>query len=1592
MKKLKLFRKIKSILSILLISLLIIPLCSGIGIHAKEKNTESNEYKIYPIPHSVVYDNEQFVMSDRVHVVFEEGIDKATQNFLEEVITDYGKTVVHSEEIVNGETTILLGIKGSNGKADSYINKNTTIKTSDLFNRTDSYILSAKENIISIVGKDTDSTFFGIATLQMMLTSYEDPALRSVQIEDFSDIQYRGFIEGFYGGWDYKSRESLMRFARDVKMNHYIYASKTDPYHTSKWGELYPQSEIDQIQKLVKVGEETKCYYTWSVHISGFFTNLDTSNETAYNERYQKLLAKFRQLYDAGVRKFDILNDDFGQGTHEDVVNLLNKLTKEFIIPNNCKPITYCMQGYNKAWSKEAELSALKKLDKSIILYWTGDDVNSPITQETIDYVSEKTGHKVCFWLNYPVNEHGKSGLYLGDITHYARDGITGLTGAVSNPSRFAQSNKVGLFQLASLFWNNTNYTANAQTVWQDAFRYLEPEVQDAYFKIASNVANCPRSVRVPQGFPESEYLKEKLENVTAKISNGENLKNDKETAALKSEFESILAAIETFRSTCDNADLKSELDPWLKSLQDIASGGKAIIESIIAIQEKDIDTAWETFATAGKALQTWNTYPTAEGVKEGAEAGSKRIQPFVSKAAATAKNKLTPFFDPDNTNVIPSFYAVLAGVKRTDDTVSAKLFDKDPSTAGEWNQNQKIGDYYGVDLGRVIPVTDITILQGASETDHDYFHNFVLEYSETGEDGSWVTIQEYKETDESHKIEKTGLNINARYVRLRLTKTGTTTPNKANYWTKVREFTVNKKFTDGERIYTNIEKLKETPIHIYENEFRIRDIKDLELKPNEYVGIKMTSLVSVSDIFSESDEFEKAKIQYSTNGIEWTDAKNFKGPQPMRYVRLVNQTNETLKGSLTKLGISVNNLKITPKMSETSFTNPLKEGTWENMFDGDFTTHAWTNQGQNNGGYIIIDLGTSTPLYDVTIVTADGKPHLYDADIQISSDKKEWTTIASVKNDNTKVEPPYRYVRANAQGAKSRYLRILVTDDVIGKYDNPFLCIKEIEFNKNIEENTSTYPIASSAEGNLEKCIDQDLSTVFTTENKTAGWLEYKLTDNTKLKSFSILQDVHTISEANVKVRTGTDKWKDLGTFDKGTKTFDVSEYDNIFAIRLEWAEGKAPSIYEIYTNEDEKQNTDDIGIYVEQIIDTEADSEKPKPEQPEIPDSENLAINRPVEVSGTELDRDQKDFAVDGNRETRWNSNYIKGDHASEEAWIIVDLGEETNIIESLTAEYFNLVYPTDYDVLVSADKENWITAKTIKNEPNGAAHPTDEISLDQPIIGRYVKLLFRELNSAAVGNCVGLEELTITGKRISSETELKEYMPISDIKIDKGTSQEELRKLLPLIISGKLALKDSDKILDLASLFVNWDLSEYTSAEDTILTLKGNLIGAGKATGDEISLNVIIGTGSTEPPVDPEGPTDPDTPDSGKIEQLKQELALLIETAQAKVESGKYTDETVKILKEQIIKSEALLTDNVTAEQLEQQINSIKKSINGLTEKKADLETSDRPNQNITHSEISTAVKTGDSTHIIPLFLLMICTGFSLILFRKRNTYNK
>ena len=72
---------------------------------------------------------------------------------------------------------------------------------------------------------------------------------------------------------------------------------------------------------------------------------------------------------------------------------------------------------------------------------------------------------------------------------------------------------------------------------------------------------------------------------------------------------------------------------------------------------------------------------------------------------------------------------------------------------------------------------------------------------------------------------------------------------------------------------------------------------------------------------------------------------------------------------------------------------------------------------------------------------------------------------------------------------------------------------------------------------------------------------------------------------------------------------------------------------------------------------------------------------------------------------------------------------------MIDGLKVSYFNKLYPTDYEVQVSNDNKNWTTVKTLSKEHNGEVNPTDEIQFETPVSARYVKMLFKELNSAAV-----------------------------------------------------------------------------------------------------------------------------------------------------------------------------------------------------------------------------------------------------------------
>ena len=1354
-------------------------------------------YDIYPVVRDISYDGTEFRLDDQVNVVYESGIDAATKAYLAEVLEENGISAAEVSAPVDGQCNILLGVNGSGEWADAY-EDTLPLNTADLYEKYDSYVLEAKKGQITIVGRDTDAVYCGVATLKMMLSSFEDDVLLGAKIEDYAGIEFRGFIEGFYGGWDYETRAELMNFARDVKMNMYVYASKTDAYHTNRWADLYPESDIRQIEELVKIGQDTKCYYVWSVHLGSFFSGLNiSSNPSLYEERYQKLVDKLTQLYNAGVRKFDILNDDFGSGSHGDVVTVLNRLNEEFIIPKGCKPITYCPQGYNKSWSGSgAELDALKALDDSIILYWTGDDVNSPITQSTVDYVAGRTGQPVSFWLNYPVNEHAKSGIFLGNITHYARDGVTGLKAAVSNPSRFGQSNKVALFQLACLFWNNSDYSAHAEEVWHDSFNYLEEGVEDVYRTIARNVANCPGSSRVGAGFPESEYIKANLEAVSAAVSSGEPVSDLEDTQVLLTEFANILSAIEVFREDCANRDLVSELEPWLKSLEGVTTAASCALNGIVALESGNNADVWTYFAAASKALQTWNAYPTCDdpSITNKALAGSKRLQPFAAEMLAYVERALTPLFDTNYTG--QNLYAVLGGQKQVHDENAQKMLDGDLNTYAQWNVVQQKDDYFGVDLGVVKTVTDISIIQGNSDTHHDYFHKAVLEYSEDG-----VSFTQLGERyNDTYRIELDGLNIQARYVRLRLVETGTAS--KPDYWTHVREFTVNREKPEGNRVYTNAAAYAKQPLTIEGKEYSLSGMKGVTLESGEYLGIRFTDLSRVSAIVAEGTGLDGLRFEYAANPGQWLAADFMEGSTVVKYVRLYNAADAAVTFDLDKLGVTVESAKADPKFLETNLTNGLKEGTWANVFDGQESTYAWTNEGQSTGDYITFDLGANIALYDVTVVTADGNPRLYNAEIQISSDKADWRTIATVVNDNSVFEVPYRYVRANAAGADARYLRIYFTGST-GYY----LKLHEIFLNTTVDSTDETEVITTTFGANINNAIDGNLSTLFSGTASAADSIVYQFTESARFNTISILQDPAASSGAAVWLLK-EEGYVQAGKLDESAKKFVLDSAENVFGLKIAFDQATDISIYEIYLD---AVASDDVGEYVDPIIITTRD---------DLLEPVNLAPGREVTVSGTS--DGNKDNVNDGDTGTKWDSDFIKGTGARENSWIYIDLGaDKTSIFDEMTMHYFNKIYPTVMSIQISNDAQTWTNISDLTSGHNGPTHPVVTESYDTPYTARYVRLFFEELNSAAAGNGVGVTEWEITGIALS-HVSLKTASGVD--AIDKDLNEELTEAELPDFLTVTLTQAVAGDME--VRVPVVWDLSVYDASQPGVCEIVGTL----------------------------------------------------------------------------------------------------------------------------------------------------------------------
>ena len=917
----------------------------------KSQDYLKKEYKVFPTPQKVTYDEGVTKLHKQVNLVMGDNLDIYTRNRLKSVLQDHQISYTSSQSAVAGATNIYLGVHGQHSQAE----KEVSGISQGLFDKIDAYALSIKNNTISIVGKDTDAVFYGLTTLKHMLNESQAPVLRNVTVEDYAEIKNRGFIEGYYGNpWSNADRAELMRYGGDLKLTQYFFAPKDDPYHNKKWRELYPEEKLAEIRELARVGNQNKTRYVWTIH--PFMNNrIRFGNDADYQKDLETIKAKFTQLMDVGVREFGILADDAPSPVGG--YNSYNRLMKDMTDWLTEKQATYgglrkemiFVPGQYWGNGREDELKALNEnLPTSTSMTLTGGKIWGEVSESFLSNLKNnltaggKTYRPVSLWVNWPVTDNSKQHLILGGGEKFLHPNVDPslLSGIMLNPMQQSEPSKIALFSEAQYAWKQWKSEEEAKKVNDIAFNFVEngkftdSEASIAFRELGKHMINQNMDGRVVK-LEESVELAPKLATFMSKLKAGQDVSAERE--GLRAEFAKLKAAAQLYKASGDEK-MRAQIHYWLDNTIDQMDALSALLDGTEAIARNDSAKLWDSYYKGLKLYEQSQTY-TFHYVDhdEKAELGVQHIRPFLLGLREILATEVQKVLHPDQ--VISTFITNRTGVEGglaevTDGDLGTHALIKSPNSI-------KTGDYIGLKFNKAVPLQNLTFAMGTQANPRDTFNSAKVEY--LNENDEWVTLSEPSYTGNESLIKYEKLNIHAKAVRM------IATSDRDNTWFAVREIAVNRpvevtrakqaatvtispnlmykynttvgQITDGrdntEAMLANADRTDTTPV----NSWVQLDLG--EVKPVTKVRLHQGS----------GDKLAEGVLEYSADGSSWQEldrltgeqTKEIETPISARYVRVRNTKNinlwwriadfsvETRTGNSQLTDTNVENLKSTP-------------------------------------------------------------------------------------------------------------------------------------------------------------------------------------------------------------------------------------------------------------------------------------------------------------------------------------------------------------------------------------------------------------------------------------------------------------------------------------------------------------------------------------------------------------------------------------------------------------------------------------------------------------------------------------------------------
>lgn len=741
-------------------------------------------YKICPNVQLQNFEETELRVTENINVICNGNIKQITLDKLKNVLNNNQYNCNFSNETVNNTNIYLSLLKDfDNDKVNFNLDNEYKFEGYQLF------VDGNDCANIYLVGNDQEGLYYAVLTLSQILEQTKDNKILKGSINDYPNILYRGFIEGFYGfPWTHNDRMDLMKFGSEYKMNTYIYAPKDDPYHRKYWRELYPEKEAKQIEELAKTGYDNNFTFMWTIH-PGDTIDLDSK------EDLQSAINKLEQLYGLGVRQFGVLFDDIGgipNGKQQ--AEFINKIDDLFVKPKkDVRPLVTVGTRYCEAWGPsmtEYFKPFVETLHKDVEIMWTGAATMSNISREQMEAPKRiiNSDKNLSVWWNYPVNDYCDAKILMGKVENLSTD-IDNINAFFSNPMNQAQASKQALFCIADHNWNTKAY--NAEESFKKSFVALDKDVAKELEIFASNSCYLLDDGGVSGDFfyDESWEIKDLLQQVKDGVVNNNDI-SDK-LASLYDKFVEMENAALTIMNKCKNKTLVEELNPFLQAFELVAKSGQNALNAIKAFYDKD-KLKVEHFNTESLRLLDLTEKCKVRRFKDGREqnftvdVATYRIKPFikditsiVAVAVGIENAPLKLNYNRNNIALGSLGVTVETSSDANDKEIGQNVVSGKIVPGGKWCSTQ-LRPYLTVDLKQVRNIKQYRVVNcghpDAKETQVWNTRDFQILASVDGENFS--IVDEVYENVDNEVLRMLFNPVDARYVRLQILEPAQTSLN----------------------------------------------------------------------------------------------------------------------------------------------------------------------------------------------------------------------------------------------------------------------------------------------------------------------------------------------------------------------------------------------------------------------------------------------------------------------------------------------------------------------------------------------------------------------------------------------------------------------------------------------------------------------------------------------------------------------------------------------------------------------------------------------------------------------------------------------